>query len=246
MNLEEITTIEEYVQKNLIEWIKKDKTYSEQANNFKFLPGHKAALVALPDIVNDYIATYQQSNSKKKRYNLGNNPRKNGDLDEDTPTVIETVEINITEEDQQALQSSLIKKVEKYAKNILKKSDLKLPQQNISSLDVCLNKAGAIIHKCSVLCTNCDIKTVCSFNKTWQVSNFEKHLKDCYLGKRPEKPLETLSNHSLQEKSSEKTIVEKPIQENAHDLDSLLNKTSDELVDELNKSLQDTLKISKN
>lgn len=232
MNLEEILIIEKYVQENLTEFIRKDKTYSQQAEHFRFLPGHKSALIALPDIVNECIAIYEQSNSKS-------NPKKNKPKQ---PTqVLETLEINFTKEDEQLLKSSLIKKVEKYAKNIIKESDFKFPEDNISSIEVCFNKAGDIIQKCYALCTNCNVKTSCIFNKVWQISNFEKHLKDCYLGK------ETAANSVKNSvpNTAEKSCVEKPVPENEDDLSALLNERNEKIV-QLNKSLENALTITDN
>lgn len=213
MNLEEISIIENYVQENLLELIRKDKTYSPQAQNFKFLPGHKAALIALPDIVNEYVANYEESNLKSK-------PKKN--TPEHTTQVLETLEINFTKEKEQSLKLSLIKKVEKFGQNILKISDLKLPEKNISSLDVCFNKAGEIIQKCSVLCPKCEARIACIFNEVWQVSNLEKHLKDCFLG--GETGTNPIENSVA--KTTETLIIEKPIQANEDELIALLEETN--------------------
>lgn len=233
INSEEITIIEKYAQDNLIELIKKDKQYSHQAENFKFLPGHKAALIALPEIVKDYVENYEsklKSKSKKSKC--------------DSNQLVETLEINFTKEDENLLKASLLKKVENYAQTVLK-SDLQLPEENISHLDVAFNKAGDIIKKCVVKCIKCDIKTSCSFNKVWQISNFEKHLKGCYLGKNFGKTSEQTPRTTVElpgetvqkspgiaaEKSPKKVLnlesnIVKPNQENEDDLMNLIAETS--------------------
>lgn len=170
-----------------------------------------------------------------------------------TIPVFEALEINFTKEDEELLVSALIKKVNKFATNTIKLNDFMLPKTNISSLDICFNRANEVVKKCFVLCTICDVKTACIFNKTWQVSNFEKHLKDCYL-KHFEKGAETTVNLAASSIANsvpttpEKSNVVKPVQENEEDLSALLNNTNDErdvIYMQLNESLQNALTIMK-
>lgn len=165
---QKIKGIEETVNKRLnnIKSIFKGTEY-EDIETFELLPGHTTLLLGLGVFVKQYL----QETKVKKTKKISN-----------LPTIIEegdeTVEI-FTEEERNTIKKVLIEKVNKFLKKFRISGDHVSENSIIGSLDAIINNKGALIYKCSFCCgvNSCKVKIPCVFNKHWQISNLERHIK---------------------------------------------------------------------
>lgn len=246
INTENIELIECNTTDNLGH-ILKDSIY-ENISNFRFLPGHKVSILALPELVDKY------NSQKQPKVNSVEN--------------IEEIEV-LSEEKKYSLAKTLIKKIEVYAVKV-NLDDINLPAENVSSIDTCINRAGAVSYKCTVKCPACEVKIPCLYNKNWQISNLENHLKVFHANKKSPNENQsedqaTISTEKsdavvLQEKSNEKQLEEQareqvkihveksdagnvilPKESNAAELSVLLNEDdlNDNESDKTQNSIQD-------
>lgn len=160
-NREEIKEIEDFINEQF-----KEKpefllgTVYEQSECFKFLPGHRAILLSLPEIVKKVKESKSQKKlNKKTKVNLlvGNN----GDL---------ITEENSVSFDLEILSKKLIEKLNKFLEKISLNTEFH--PENISNAKIENNCV-----KCYVKCPSCLINTPCIYKTYWLVSNIEKHLK---------------------------------------------------------------------
>lgn len=92
-----------------------------------------------------------------------------------------------TKEEQEIIINRLIQKVETYSKE--KKLPTEYISRNcISDLEILINKGGAVVYKCLFSCkiNTCTVSVPCVYNKHWQISNLERHLKLFHI--LPRKP----------------------------------------------------------
>lgn len=217
INVETIKNIETNTTDNL-KHILEGSVY-EKNSVFRFLPGHRASLLVLPELVENYEKT--KSVTKKS-----------------VPKVYSAASSeNSSEcEGKEQLKTILIQKLTKYCTKInLGVSDLS--EENIGCIEIAANRAGVTTYKCSVKCHICDLKIPCIFNKVWQKSNLEKHLKNFHV---TEKSASTnvinsaseirneLSNLSITEKdqNKSKTELHLPKTSNREELNHLLDISS--------------------
>lgn len=228
LDIENIKVIESNTTENL-QHILKDSVY-EHNSTFKFLPGHKAAVLALPDLIVAYIVKANVSSNvnlnQRSAINYSNQ---------------ENIDIS-TEEFKDNLVKTLIQKVEKYSKKI-ELNVSTLTDENISSIETCTSRAGATVYKCSVKCPICELKIPCIFDKNWKISNFEKHLKDFHAngkGVSKKSTAEKLTEGNSQnvgnglENNSiihRKSVIHLPKPSNEAEISVLLNSSDDNTSD---------------
>lgn len=148
-------------------------TEYESIDTFEFLPGHVTLLLGIGVYVRKYLGKYlDKSFDRKKPRNQGNLTTINED---ETTTEVEI----LSEDELEKLKESLVNKVVNY----LKKYNLSI--ENISlnnikgTLDAIISSKGAIVYKCIFCCgiDSCELSVPCIFNKHWQISNLERHIK---------------------------------------------------------------------
>lgn len=143
--------IEEYTQQNLDIL---HETIYENCEPFKFLPGHRALLLAIPK----RISSFKES-KKQKRKNTTNHLQQ--PVDETATDAPDDLELE---------KKQLIEKLHKFCKNINLFLDLSLG--DISDFIVLNDRI-----RCRVSCPYCQNKYWCLKKKHWAVSNIESHLK---------------------------------------------------------------------
>lgn len=156
---DEIKIIETYANNNLKHLIEETETYKTHGQ-FQFLPGHKKLLYALPI----RVAEYHNRKSKKPIENQPN-------------TATDEVEL-LTPEELNKLKNGLIGKLNTNIKDI----DVQFTEQSLTTgIDAYIShgrKTGNnATYKCIVSCVLCEKKISCTWNKRWQTSNLEKHVK---------------------------------------------------------------------
>lgn len=260
INEAEIRIIESFAQENLVELIQGNSVYSRLATDFKFLPGHFRAVLAIPNLVKEFLATKQKptpiARSQLLGPRLGQLPTITIETTSETTgkETVEEIEVpvqtlgKISEDKAVSLKKQLVSKIEKFVKKILCEKEFVFPEQNIGDFTFSLNKSCEIVYKCLVICVKCKSETSCCFNKLWQISNYEKHLKKCFLKATPAKqpslsgPEQKNTDKDNQKKrrdiSDETTpsIVASPLKANEADLSALMDET-DENSNDLGKIL---------
>lgn len=244
LNESKLEAIEIYARENLINILRKDPTYSKTYQNFRFLPGHRATLLVLPELVQEFsvrasASTNVQVSVESIEPNQSTQPRQASEI----------LELEVpTEREQNELKKNLITKVEKYSKKI-KINDLNFPIGNIGDFDIFIGKTGGATYKCSVKCPKCDIIVPCTFIKHWQTSNLQKHLRKFHIENLVEDSAEPNTYTSQITATSEqnlRTSQHNPsiLQENLTNRDdnnnnsNVIHKPNVENVDEINKLMQ--------
>lgn len=132
----------------------------ENVTPFEFRPGHKALLLGLKHYAEKFV-----EKGLKKKENI---------------CALETIEeVTIENLEEESIKKVLLDKIKKFNRqnNI---SNGNLSNEHISeSLVIARNNRNEIVYKCSVKCHLCsaDFYTPCIYNKHWQISNLEKHIK---------------------------------------------------------------------
>lgn len=124
----------------------------------------------------------------------------------------------------------------KYA-NKVQLVDFNLATADIGDIQTCISRAGKVVYKCSVPCPSCDSKIPCIFNKSWQISNLEKHLKQNYENERKAKEIPITSDkNDEKDEDAIGNIIQTPNASNQNDLNALI---SDSLVSKnINSSVE--------
>lgn len=149
INEESIKEIEDFVTENCLDLLK-DTVYSNEIR-LKFLPGHRLLLMNL------------KSNFKEKKRSVATVQNSNVDI--------------LSDERKEELKRSLIDKLKNYCKKINLIDNI-TNESIVGVLNTSVNSAGKFVHKHQSKCPFCAEKIFpCTYNKHWQVSNFEKHLK---------------------------------------------------------------------
>lgn len=136
--------------------------YSEQSS-FELLPGHRKVLLTL----------------KKKAIEFGESQNKLN------PEAIIGEIVHLTESEIAKLKEKLIEKLNTSKRsphiqatftelNIVTSID---PYISHNSRSIARGKVTKSAYKCDVKCCSCDKIIPCTFNKHWEISNIEKHLK---------------------------------------------------------------------
>lgn len=165
-----VKDIDESITKRLnsIKYIFENTEYESvesSSESFELLPGHKTLLLGLTAAVKKYVD--ETTVKQKQKISL--------------PTIIEeneTVEI-LTEEERTAAIQKLIQKVTKFSKKYRLSVENISENNIISELNVIINTSGSVVYKCSFSCVidACKVIVFCVFNKHWQISNLERHIK---------------------------------------------------------------------
>lgn len=191
---DKIKGIEESIQKrfNSFNQLFKDTEY-ENIETFEFLPGHKTLLLG----IRIYVKKYLEKNLSAKRNN-----RLPAIVEECSETELEL----FSDIEKENLKKKLIEKVEKFSKkfNISTES---LSQNNIrGDLDAIIKADNHIVYKCKFHCSigDCQYITPCLYNKHWQISNLEKHLKThIETTRRPNKAILSALDNILRPQSTD-------------------------------------------
>lgn len=170
LNEDKLNSIEQFARENLANILQKDNTYRNSFETFRFLPGHRATLLALPDLIDEYISVLPPAPAPAPA--PGPAPTENSERNRNNT---DTVDFS-SEEYKDQLKKALKTKLEKYGKGIFSE-DFILPIENLGPFEISTNRANVTTFKCIVKCSKCDIKVPCTFNKHWQVSNLQNHLK---------------------------------------------------------------------
>lgn len=177
INSDSIHSIEEYINSNTN--LLKDTPY-ENTIPFKLKPGHKALILSLPVVISQEKVKIKRKDDNKNyvinKKSVGENDNGLSDIRNSS----EPVNIgNIVPHEQQHtnertneenLKKLLLKKIVNFG--IKNSFDLVVEESNIFDFE----KIGDKI-KCKIQCLVCDAKYTCFYNTYWNVSNFEKHLK---------------------------------------------------------------------
>lgn len=198
---EKIRLIENYTSQRLLNIVKKSGYTT--TDEFEFLPGHKVTLLALPSFVESFL---EKSNRRQKNKH-SSTVQATATTSKESENAIADQFFVYSEEEKAKLTNSLKSKIEKY----LKKIDLNnffISNDNISSIDTCINRAGKVVYKCSVKCPLCEDSTPCTFNNHWQISNLELHIREGHAnGKKVP--------NSLKRNPTKKNASREPVPENA-------------------------------
>lgn len=164
MNSQNITLIENFINENKENCQKiLEGTKYENTEIFKFLPGHCALLLSLPEYVQSLNSKNVRGKKRKHCETLDHPQSSNADH----PSV-DGVEIDDNIKIQ--IKQQLIKKINNFATN--KKLSVKIDENNISNFRF-ENKSW----KCSVRCSACTKIVPCTYVTHWICGNFETHLK---------------------------------------------------------------------
>lgn len=224
LDAEKLNSIETFARDNLANILQKDSTYSNSFQTFRFLPGHRATLLALPALVDEYISSASTNIT---------------DLSSD--------------ESKEQLRKSLINKLEKFA-NSISLTDFTLSLDNLESWQYCTTRNNNTTIKCMVKCYKCDIKVPCTFKNHWQVSNFQKHLKNKHKNTpnsndNHQEPSGS-SNNKKQNKQNNSNILRGVNNQNAKEIESLIslanNSADDSSTIPLSDSFEKALKLNNN
>lgn len=146
---ENVKFIEDFVKEN--RYLLAGTIYEKKnTNEFKFLIGHRALLLALPRKIKEANSKKETTNKKIKRG-------------------VENYS-ELKEEEIAKLKEDLIEKLKKYSasKNLC---------LEIDSKDICEFMVQEDRVKCRVQCPYCSMKSACFKTKYWYTSNIESHLK---------------------------------------------------------------------
>lgn len=159
---EDVKTIQDHVTNKAAHILKGHSIYSEQAS-FELLPGHRKVLFALKQKAKEFCESQKKNNSD---------------------VAIEEVEL-LTEVEVEQLKISLIKRINDFFKRIPGCNFTFTTHNIVSSIDPYISRNSRSLrgsqkksaYKCTIMCLSCNIFIPCTFNKHWQTSNYESHLK---------------------------------------------------------------------
>lgn len=164
--------VEQYTSQQLIDLVK--QSGYPTTDKFEFLPGHKVTLLALPNFVDNYLEE-KNSQTKNNKSSSAIQASSSKASSEVTDITVDNIDI-LSEDEKEKLKTTLKSKIDSYLKK-LDFGDLLVSLKDISSIDTCINRANKVVYKCSVKCPVCDHMKPCTFNKHWQISNLESHIR---------------------------------------------------------------------
>lgn len=181
MNNQCITSIENFVNQNKSHFQDTLKgTKYENAENFKFLPGHCALILSLPQYV-EALSSKNRRGKKRKHCETLDHPQSNN-ADHPDADIINNIDDSV--------KILLINKINNYA--MKKKLNIKIDDNSILNFRHENNS-----YKCSVQCSVCEKTVPCQYVKHWVCGNFETHIKK-HLGQQSVEEYEVQDDNQLQ------------------------------------------------
>lgn len=162
LNEKSISELEKYIASQPHSFDLKNTAY-ESIEIFKFLPGHIALFKSLSLQVDKFLSSLNSHNKTKNQSEI-------------LAPIPEEIEL-LSQSEEKALKEKLISKVTQYCiKNSVSIENLYIA--NISNtLNPIIQNFGKIVYKTQFTCHLCKVETPCIYNKYWQISNLEKHIK---------------------------------------------------------------------
>lgn len=166
---EKIIEIENFIEKNFgcTSALLKCTVY-EHKDKFCFLPGHVTLLLGLKKYAKQFLEKTLKVGQKRQVLS----------------TISEEYEL-LASGEVENLKIALIEKLLKYCRKLNICTDNLTKDCIQTDLEIIINTRGETVYKCVVDCNLCATKVPCIYNKYWQVSNLERHLK---THEEPRKP----------------------------------------------------------
>lgn len=168
-----LNTIEQFINTNRrkFEEILKNTKYETEIP-FAFLPGHRALILGLPEILKSIDAEKQKSKSKKTVVQTQSETNQDNNYDEVVTSVNSNAEGNYnSDEESSRVKELLIQRIDKYC--LQRKIPFHLTEEYMKKFRYENTK-----FKCELQCPFCARKAIpCHFESTWICGNFTSHLK---------------------------------------------------------------------
>lgn len=193
MNIQCITAIENFINqnKNQYQEILKGTKY-ENTEIFKFLPGHCALILSLPEYIQALSSKNVRGKKRKHCETIDHPPSSNTDH----PSAhIDGAEIDVNVKTK--IKQELINKINNFSTN--KNINVQIQDHHILNF-----RCEDDSYKCSVQCSVCEKIVPCKYNTHWVCGNFETHLKKHSI---PCTGQYNLESYEVQDNSSLKLIA---------------------------------------
>lgn len=178
LNESDISIIQNHISNNAHHLLKEHVSYADK-EKLVFLPGHKKLILGLRTKVQQFIDFSKQ---KVKTVQTASNvdvAASDKEQSEQSTELETAVQIELlSEEEIHSLKEELISKLNK-----VKQSIGSFDADSIVAIDPYIsnnskaNNSKTASYKCSVKCCSCSKIVPCTYNKRWETSNLEKHLK---------------------------------------------------------------------